>query len=312
MGVLSDVEIRERLAAGGLVVGGDPANVDACSYEFRAGMIVKTGVDPESALLDWTQEDAATAVYTVAPGALVWVRTRESVRIPDDLCAFWWQTNRLSRRGLMLVNMTMVEPGYHGPLACLFANFGRQTVEIDRDTVVARLVFFDLNRGADKPFVTTQSQPEYDRALVASATAAPRQFLDLETLSGSVARQLADAEATLLRRRDDLAAELTKAANKAREDASAAFANDTKGTILKSSPLALGMVALVTLASLLGGWLRGQIAPSRDDVRTQVEDTVGELADNAQVTKDVATLRAEVAELRNRLASPAASASPHP
>jgi deoxycytidine triphosphate deaminase len=47
---------------------------------------------------------------------MVWIRTRDKVKIPNDMVGFWWQTNTLSRQGLMLVNMSMVEPGYEETL----------------------------------------------------------------------------------------------------------------------------------------------------------------------------------------------------
>lgn len=312
MGALSDGEIKERIAAGGLVIGGDPNSADASSYEFRAGAIIRTGDDPSSSLVDWAGDDTGTAVYSVAPGELVWVRTSETVDMPDDLCAFWWQTNRLSRLGLMLINMTMVEPGYKGPLACLFANFGQRHVEITRDTVVARLVFFDLNRSAERPFSRRMTPSEYDRALVTSATSAPRKFLDLESLSGDVKRQLDEAVALLDRRKEHLTQDLERAAAKAGEDATKTFTDDTKGTMLRATGWGLAAVALLTVASLAAGWIKNQVTPTPDDVRTQVEDTLDRLADNAQVTEDVARLRAEVAELRRQLATSTPSPSPRP
>src|SRR5215471_3774604 len=127
-------------------------NIFACSYQFRPGVIVPTGSDdPESCARNWTGSTRAGDLYVVKPGDLVWVRTIESVSMPPDICAFWWQTSRLSRKGLMLVNMSMVEPGYQGPLACLFMNFGKKPVILDPDTVIAKLVFNRLGAPAQTP-----------------------------------------------------------------------------------------------------------------------------------------------------------------
>jgi deoxycytidine triphosphate deaminase len=312
MGALSDGEIRERIAAGQLILGGDERKADASSYEFRAGMIVRTGRDdPAEAIVDWT-DDTASAIYYVEPGELVWVRTRETVDMPHDLCAFWWQTNRLSRYGLMLVNMTMVEPGYKGPLACLFANFGRHRVEITRDTVVARLVFFDLNRPAERPYDRRTTGTEYDRALVSSATNAPRTFLDLEALSRDVREQFDEAVEALKKLKGELTADATKAVGDARDKAVEDFASDTKGALVRAIPTALVALALLTVASLAVGWVNDRIRPSDADVRTQIEDTLDELADNAAVTKEVSTLRNEIAELRRQIATPAATPAASP
>jgi deoxycytidine triphosphate deaminase len=313
MAVLSDGEIGERMARGELVVGGDPARTDASSYEFRAGLVVRTGDDPAKSVIDWTDDPGPGAVYEVQPGELVWVRTRETVALPPDICAFWWQTNRLSRQGLMLVNMTMVEPGYRGPLACLFANFGRQKVVIDFDTPIARLVFFHLTRPADSPYAATKPSGAYDRDLVATASAAPRTFLNLESLSQDIKRQLNDAVANLEQRKSELARELGTVADEARRAAATAFSEDTRKTVLKAIPGSLLALALLFAAVTFVPWLQGEFSPSLgDEVRQQIDQTLDKRLNDANAPGEVDKLRAEVAELKEQVTRLGPSATPTP
>jgi deoxycytidine triphosphate deaminase len=114
--VLSDLEIRRCIAAGNLVPGGDTACISECSYSFRPGRGFIAGDDTDPVEF---QTAVGPTRLTVHPGKMVWIRTRDKVKFPNDMVGFWWQTNTLSRQGLMLVNMSMVEPGYEGDLACL-------------------------------------------------------------------------------------------------------------------------------------------------------------------------------------------------
>jgi deoxycytidine triphosphate deaminase len=102
MTVLSEVTIRECLRAGQIIAHGDERNVSGVSYSCHAAKIFPGGTgDPEekqSILVDWT--DSATAsVYRIQPRQLVWVRMRETVRLPPNICAFWWQTNTFIAQG---------------------------------------------------------------------------------------------------------------------------------------------------------------------------------------------------------------------
>jgi deoxycytidine triphosphate deaminase len=149
MSVLSDSEIRRRIGLGELVPGGDLAFATECSYSFVPGSAFLAG--STDIPLEFPGLDGKASVV-VRPGEMIWIRTRDSVAIPNDIVGFWWQTNTLSRKGLMLINMSMVEPGYKGDLACLFGNFGKGDVLISPRTFIAKMVFAELNGGVFHPF----------------------------------------------------------------------------------------------------------------------------------------------------------------
>lgn len=117
--------------------------------------------------------------YVVEPRSLVWVRMLETAKLPANICSFWWQANTLSRKGLMLVNMSLVEPGYEGPLACLFVNFGDRPIRISPAQTVARLVFHELDKEAEKPSQEPVSILKHDDTLADVAVGGSSSFLSL-------------------------------------------------------------------------------------------------------------------------------------
>ncbi len=179
MGVLSAKTIKEDIAAGKLVSSASLGMVSECSYQFRAGKIFTGGHSGQ--VIDWT-DNADHGDFKIEPGAMVWIRMREGVTLPPDICAFWGQTNKLSRKGIMLANMSLVEPGYSGPLACLFVNFGKNTVVIRDDTPMAKLLFLRTDG-------TTAGSPvgvdlkSYDGDLRETAVNGAGSFLRLDELS---------------------------------------------------------------------------------------------------------------------------------
>jgi len=186
MGVLSDTTVAARMAREELIERGDVALVGPCSYQFRAGKIITGGESAE--IIDWTNPPA-NAVFVIKPSAMIWVRMRERVKLPNDICATWWQTNTLSKKGIMLINMSVVEPGYEGQLACLFVNFGKTNVPINPGTIVAKLVFQYVEGRVSSPFSHRTADQQYDDDLYEVALAGPPSFLNVTQLSAELSVQ---------------------------------------------------------------------------------------------------------------------------
>ena len=54
--------------------------------------------------------------WAIKPTETLVVMTTEAVNIPDDLMATYGQLNRLAQHGVSLINSSIIEPGYSGPL----------------------------------------------------------------------------------------------------------------------------------------------------------------------------------------------------
>ena len=187
MTVLSEQTIRKHMVDGLLVLNGDSKQARGAGYDFRPQLVIPGGgadhIYLEGAVADEQSrphEDVSVRQsYVVGPRSLVWVRMLETVKLPNNVCAFWWQTNSLSRKGLMLVNMSMVAPGYEGPLACLFVNFGSREVRLSAGMTMARLAFHKLDADAD-PYPLSFDLPTYDNGLADDALAGSSSFLSLD------------------------------------------------------------------------------------------------------------------------------------
>lgn len=261
MSILNDEKIREYIENGELIPGGDVNQVKQCAYHCRPGKIFHTGAEGD--VIDWGQSTDPPFIK-IKPGEMVWIRARIHVKLPPDICAFWWQTYSLSRKGLMLVNMSMVEPGYEGPLACLFVNFGKEPVPVYPDTTMAKMVFVRLERPATQPSKLKFELEEYDREVHDAANIAPTSFL-----------QVAEFAKELTQERDSAIELIKERAAQERETQVKKLQEDAPKAILKSLGWAgLGFVFLVAAVTFVP-WVQGLISPNLDDaIRSSVEKAV--------------------------------------
>ncbi len=305
MTVLSDAEICERIRKNELVPGGDKALAQECSYSFLPGKAFLPGTDKPA--VDFLWSPAETRVV-VEPGKMVWVRTRDRVKIPTNIVGFWWQTNTLSRKGLMLVNMSMVEPGYAGDLACLFVNFGSSSVIIDAKTVVAKMVFVDMRGPAHQSFEGVKTREEYDRELAQLAINQPSSFLQVGDMMTSLKTQRDEAVAAIGSVAATVETEAKASLAAAQVAALAQFQTDIPGTLKKHAGLAIGIVALLTIgmsaSTLLVDWLKGSLFPDTEKVaRAEAEKALGDrvvVTGTANSPENGALIK-EVRELNSRI-----------
>jgi len=273
MTILSEATLKTLIAAGQIIDHGVAGDVRGQSYSCHAAKILPGGLGDtdqhQPAIVDWTHP-AGTEVYRIQPRQLVWVRIRETVKLPDDVCAFWWQTNSLSRKGLMLVNMSMVDAGYEGSLACLFVNFGRQPVDIDPKMTVARLIFHKLDATA-VPYGKGSPVEEYDRQLRDVALYGPSSFLSFQEFSSAFELEKERAFEKFKAEADKHGYEFQRTLQKSLDDAFKEKTDNLPKFLWKSYAIAgLGFL-LLTSALTLTPWITDRFSL---DVRKQIQSAV--------------------------------------
>lgn len=269
MAVLSDTEILKHMAAGGLVINGDTSRATECSYSFVSGSAFIPGQTTGPILFPGSQNNAEV---TVKPGQMIWIRTHERVKIPNDLVGFWWQTNSLSRKGLMLVNMSMVEPGYEGDLACLFVNFAKSTVVISASTPIAKMVFMTLLGEVKTPFAGHTSRQKYDDALRQLAIDQPQSFLQIAELSTELGEAKASALQAIRDTAQAAAAQVKTDAQSAKVDAVDDFKKDIPAAIRNAFGWAVAAFVILGLATVAVDYVKGHLFPDVKEIARSEAD----------------------------------------
>lgn len=197
--ILNDAEIRKRCDTRGLIIPCSNEHLRHCGYTLSVGsvFIPETG---ERFAFSKTNGANQILAYDLKPSETVVVMTKESVRIPNDLMASFGAINRRASDGVMLINGSIVEPGYSGPLSCHLVNFSSQNVSLAEGDPIGKLWFHQLM--AEPAELTTQSQTlkAYSTQLCQKAQKYPRTFV-------SIASKLEEAQKI----KDDAVEEATRA-----------------------------------------------------------------------------------------------------
>lgn len=172
MTVLSDKTIKEKMSRNELVPKGNLNSAEFCSYEFTAAVMLRGGSGCFEPIDELGTE--------IKPAELVWIKAHEEISVPLNMVGLWIQTQTLSRQGLLLLNISLIEPGYQGPLSAVLVNFGSNKVTVSKDTKIAKVAFLLLDGDATKP-VGKWDSSVYGAKLREMVASSPNTFLQLRS-----------------------------------------------------------------------------------------------------------------------------------
>lgn len=298
MPVLSDTTLRTRLAE--LVPLGAVSDATHCSYEFTAAKVFKGAAGSPIPVTSETP-------VVIEPTELVWILAKEEVSVPDNCVGLWVQTQTLSRKGLLLLNMTLVEPGYRGPLHAVFVNFGRSKVTIGPTTKIAKVIFMELDQPATD--LVPCATPTYESSIMDISSNAPDSFMHLSSLVPDL-QELATGQAVELQKKaselqgrivEQAVADIRKEADKQKTD----LTGDVKKAVLKFGGGALvGLVVGIAAVWLGLSVYLPTLTASYTGVEAIAQRAVQERAAAIESASDqLRTNRDELDKLRKELES---------
>ncbi len=182
--MLADTDIN---AYPNLISQLNPENLHNCTYTLSVGSIFKPGTGE--------QEDNPTLpmgpkkrFWILGPTECLVVRTKEKLDVPLELCAYYGPLNRLAQKGVMLLNASVVEPGYSGHLSCFLVNFSSQDVEIFPDQEIAKVTFHKLDSTITSHRPQTVDDQQYEMDLASSARKFETSFLGVSSIEERAAK----------------------------------------------------------------------------------------------------------------------------
>jgi dUTPase len=125
-GLLSGEEIRSS----GLVEQSEDRFYRATTYDLTVGDIILDGGK--------TREGST---YELKPGGMVRVVSTEALRLPDNITGHVLLKNDLCTKGVLAINIGVVDPGFEGPISSTLINFGRADFVVEKGTPFLRVSF---------------------------------------------------------------------------------------------------------------------------------------------------------------------------
>jgi deoxycytidine triphosphate deaminase len=195
--VLSDGEIKKRVRDEKLLEFYRPEGIKYCGYELTLGR----GVEPDTGnvlSLDdkgswWRPLKGNTKCFVINPAETMIAITKETLNMPPDLCASYGQLNRWANRGLMVLNTSVVEPGYSGPLSCVLVNFSSQRITLSPGDPIAKLNFQTVQGKPDQLYRDKFTEEEYDQVVSKMATNLPVSLLDISGVEERITKKVRGA-----------------------------------------------------------------------------------------------------------------------
>lgn len=90
-----------------------------------------------------------TSPYVLKPREIILFETEEMVNMPQDISAIYTAMNSIAQKGILLINASIVEPNYHGPLSGILANFSSKEFIISPKMQIAKVCFHKVD--SDNP-----------------------------------------------------------------------------------------------------------------------------------------------------------------
>lgn len=161
--LLSGDEILNR----NLIQNGKVTNIRAASYDLTIGRIITVdGNDIRSIDLE--------------PQGIIEVISRETVDMPENLAGFAMVKTGLCDKGILALNIGVVDPLYKGRISTTLLNFSKSTLRLEKDDVFLRLTVHECMISAAYRKVVTISSKDYVRSKKNKVTKFAKTFLNLD------------------------------------------------------------------------------------------------------------------------------------
>lgn len=171
--IIGKTELKRLVQNRQLISVFDDNCLSYCSYKLRIGKIVL----PESGLVlkeklrfeslgkikkillyiakcitpDEVKKPINDAVNSVAntfvlkPRQIALFETAEIIKMPNNISGIYTALNTVAQKGILLINASIVEPHYHGPLSGILVNISSHDFVLSSDMQIAKICFNKVN-----------------------------------------------------------------------------------------------------------------------------------------------------------------------
>lgn len=126
--------------------------------------------------------------YDLPPRGLVWVVSAESFKMPNNITGLATLRTSWTHDGILALNVGVIDPNYHGPLATCLVNFSNNNFPIEINDTFFRVIFFE-NRPSDREGEKIDRK-NYRSRILDKAKKTPPTFMNISAISRDVLEQI--------------------------------------------------------------------------------------------------------------------------
>jgi dUTPase len=137
---------------------------------------------------------AVGSSFSLPPGGTVRVVSKETLKLPGDITGHALLKNELCRKGVLAINIGVIDPGFEGPLSSILINFGEKDFVVKPGAPFLRISFHrcPVSPKAAKSFKYTREQYISNVRDEVAAYMAPT-FLNVDVTAQKAAARVIDS-----------------------------------------------------------------------------------------------------------------------
>lgn len=121
---------------------------------------------------------------------MVRVISRETLHLPDTITGHVLLKNDLCTRGVLAINIGVVDPGFEGPISSTLINFGRNKFPVEKDTPFLRVSFHRCPSSPQAKHSVKYDRPAYLKRVKQEVLAySGSSFLNMEATADEAAKK---------------------------------------------------------------------------------------------------------------------------
>lgn len=208
--MLGNIRIRQLVTDSQLIDNFNEECLRNCSYRLRVGKLIKPGgaevldFNPkkkenwscsfwrkigmslfyDKEILGEPQFHGIIKRYELKPNELIFFQTTEKLKIPLSLSASYTALDSVAKQGILLINASIVEPGYEGYLSGVLLNFSSKSFYIKPNMEIVKINFSRVSGDVDDKI--HEDIADYTEDLLDKAKKYTQTFLDIKGIEDEV------------------------------------------------------------------------------------------------------------------------------
>jgi deoxycytidine triphosphate deaminase len=126
--------------------------------------------------------------YKIPNRGMIWVISNETFKLPNNVTGLATLRTTWTHKGILALNVGIIDPGYNGPLATALVNFGEKTFSVKKGDPFFRILFHFHNAVTVNPHMNLPEK--YSRDISDRSHNFSNSFLNISSLAKEVAEQI--------------------------------------------------------------------------------------------------------------------------
>lgn len=217
--MLGNTDIRTLVGQEQLIDNFEEECLRNCSYRLRVGKLIKPGgadvlnfegdepmtegkikgwirkiVDNAYSWVHSSEEPQLKTIekcYELKPNELIIFQTKEKIKMPLNLSGSYSALDSVAKQGLLLINASIVEPGYEGYLSGVLLNFSSRSFLIKPFMEIVKINFSEVSCHVEDKLHNKEIIDHYTEYLQEKARNYSQTFLNIKEIEDEVAGRTA-------------------------------------------------------------------------------------------------------------------------